>query len=131
MSRLRQKQKTAEERYVRAQPEDAKANEIPGEKDVPSALGKNFFAGLGGALKNAVRAMAEYDDHGGIRSNTVPLEFEDGESGTNSWPVPAWWTRVPNWVDRAPDWWEKFTRHLASEHRIAGQMDPSMFNVVN
>ena len=68
---------------------------------------------------------------GSVSWGKEDLGLQDGESGTNAWPVPSWWTRVPQWVDRAPEWWDKFTKRLASEHRIAGQMDPSLFNVVN
>ena len=74
--------------------------------------------------------QAVFEPTGGIRSSTVPLEYEDGEVGTNAWPVPSWWTRVPSWVDVAPGWWDKYTHTLASEHRIAGQPDPRLFNVV-
>ena len=94
-------------------------------------LGPPMIQNVVGMFKNTARAMNAYDDHGGLISSSIPREYDDGESGTNAWPVPAWWSRPPSWVDSAPRWWDDYTQKLASEGKIAGRPDADEFNAVN
>ena len=94
-------------------------------------LGPPMIQNIVGMFKNTARAMNAYDDHGGLISSSIPREYDDGESGTNAWPVPAWWSRPPSWVDSAPRWWDDYTQKLASEGKIAGRPDADEFNAVN
>ena len=94
-------------------------------------LGPPMWQNIVGTFKNTARAMNAYDDHGGLISSSIPREYDDGESGTNAWPVPAWWSRPPSWVDSAPRWWDDYTQKLASEGKIAGRPDADEFNAVN
>lgn len=71
------------------------------------------------------------EDNGGMISASIPREHEDGEVGTNSWPVPSWWNRVPAWWDVAPSWWTSQTQQWANAGQIGGQPEAGMYNAVN
>lgn len=82
-------------------------------------------------LKNTLQATQDLKDDGQMGSVHIPREYEDGEVGTNAWPVPSWWNRVPSWWDRAPQWWTLQTKKWASKNMISGQFEADMFNAVN
>ena len=82
-------------------------------------------------LKNTLQATQDLKDDGQMGSVHIPREYEDGEAGTNAWPVPSWWNRVPSWWDRAPQWWTLQTKKWASKNMIAGQFEADMFSAVN
>lgn len=82
-------------------------------------------------LRNTLQATQDLKDDGQMGSVHIPREYEDGEMGTNAWPVPSWWNRVPSWWDRAPQWWTLQTKKWASKDMIAGQFEADMFNAVN
>ena len=87
-------------------------------------LGPPMIQNIVGMFKNTARAMNAYDDHGGLISSSIPREYDDGESGTNAWPVPAWWSRPPSWVDSAPRWWDDLhseARERWEDRREAGR----------
>ena len=91
-----------------------------------------FWAEMGfKLLKNTLQATQDLKDDGQMGSVHIPREYEDGEVGTNAWPVPSWWNRVPSWWDRAPQWWTLQTKKWASKNMIAGQFEADMFNAVN
>ena len=82
-------------------------------------------------IRNMYRAVHAFHEHGGLKNPTIPNEHDDGEVGTNAWPVPSWWNRVPAWWDRAPQWWLDQTVTWAEHGMIATQAEADLISAVN